>query len=155
MNQNLSSYRIFYTVANTGNISKAAKELYISQPALSKQLGQLEAELGVTLFDRGKHSLKLTRAGEVLLAETNELFRKQETMLERVRAAGNLSENIVQDAHGCAPSLRVGTDAITAQAAARGPAGRTRAAPAPKRAGRGCRSAAASRGGRHRTAASH
>ena len=32
MNQNLSSYRIFYTVANTGNISKAAKELYISQP---------------------------------------------------------------------------------------------------------------------------
>ena len=35
MNQNLSSYRIFYTVANTGNISKAAKELYISQPAIS------------------------------------------------------------------------------------------------------------------------
>ena len=42
MNQNLSSYRIFYTVANTGNISKAAKELYISQPAISKQIRQLE-----------------------------------------------------------------------------------------------------------------
>ena len=36
MNQNLSSYWIFYTVANAGNISKAAKELYISQPAISK-----------------------------------------------------------------------------------------------------------------------
>ena len=34
MYQNLSSYRIFYAVANTGNISKAAKELYISQPAI-------------------------------------------------------------------------------------------------------------------------
>ena len=37
MNQNLSSYWIFYTVANAGNISKAAKELYISQPALIGQ----------------------------------------------------------------------------------------------------------------------
>lgn len=35
MNQNLSSYWIFYTVANAGNISKAAKELYISQPAIA------------------------------------------------------------------------------------------------------------------------
>ena len=42
MNQNLSSYRIFYTVANTGNISKAAKELYISQPAISKSIQKLE-----------------------------------------------------------------------------------------------------------------
>ena len=38
MNQNLSSYWIFYTVANAGNISKAAKELYISQPAISKSI---------------------------------------------------------------------------------------------------------------------
>ena len=38
MNQNLSSYWIFYTVANAGNISKAAKELYISQPAISKSV---------------------------------------------------------------------------------------------------------------------
>ena len=43
MNQNLSSYRIFYTVANTGNISKAAKELYISQPAISKSIQKLES----------------------------------------------------------------------------------------------------------------
>ena len=47
MNQNLSSYRIFYTVANTGNISKAAKELYISQPAISKSISKLEENLGV------------------------------------------------------------------------------------------------------------
>ena len=70
------SLEYFLIVVKHLNISRAAQELYISQPALSKQLGQLEAELGVTLFDRGKHSLKLTRAGEVLLAETNELLGK-------------------------------------------------------------------------------
>ena len=46
MNQNLSSYWIFYTVANAGNISKAAKELYISQPAISKSIQKLEENLG-------------------------------------------------------------------------------------------------------------
>ena len=44
MNQNLSSYQFFYTVANTGNISKAAKELYISQPAISKSIQKLEGK---------------------------------------------------------------------------------------------------------------
>ena len=47
MNQNLSSYRIFYTVANSGNISKAAKELYISQPAISKSIQKLEESVGI------------------------------------------------------------------------------------------------------------
>lgn len=42
MLQSLSSYRIFYTVAKTQNISKAAKELYISQPAISKSIQKLE-----------------------------------------------------------------------------------------------------------------
>ena len=50
MNQNLSSYRIFYTVANTGNISKAAKELYISQPAISKSIQKLEKALAANFF---------------------------------------------------------------------------------------------------------
>lgn len=83
----------FLVVVKHLNISKAAKELFISQPALSKQISQLEAELGVSLFDRTKHSLKLTYAGEVLLSETNELFNKREELLQRVRAAGNVSEN--------------------------------------------------------------
>ena len=50
MNQNLSSYWIFYTVANAGNISKAAKELYISQPAISKAISKLEESLGIKLL---------------------------------------------------------------------------------------------------------
>ena len=52
MDQSLSSYKTFYTVASTGNISKAAKELYISQPAISKSIRRLEDSLGVVLFNR-------------------------------------------------------------------------------------------------------
>ena len=46
MEQHLSQYRIFYEVARCGNISRAAKELYISQPAISKAIGKLEESLG-------------------------------------------------------------------------------------------------------------
>ena len=45
MSNNLSLYNIFYTVGKTSNISKAAKELYISQPAISKAIRRLEEEL--------------------------------------------------------------------------------------------------------------
>ena len=57
MNQNLSAYRIFYAVANSGNISKAAKELYISQPAISKSIQKLEEGLGCTLFVRSSRGV--------------------------------------------------------------------------------------------------
>ena len=50
MEQHLSQYRIFYEVAKAGNISKAAKELFISQPAISKAISKLEDNLDVTLF---------------------------------------------------------------------------------------------------------
>lgn len=93
------SLEYFLVVVKHLNISKAAKELFISQPALSKQISQLEAELGVSLFDRTKHSLKLTHAGEVLLSETNELFKKQDELRQRVRAAGNVSEDALRLCH--------------------------------------------------------
>ena len=68
MTQNLSSYRIFYAVANTGNISKAAKELYISQPAISKSIQKLEENIGIKLFDRSSRGVSLTPEGELLYA---------------------------------------------------------------------------------------
>ena len=74
MNQNLSSYRIFYTVANTGNISKAAKELYISQPAISKSISKLEAELGTALFARSSKGVTLTEEGQVLYEYVERAF---------------------------------------------------------------------------------
>lgn len=52
--------RCFLTVAREENITRAAEILHISQPALSRQLMQLEDELGVQLFKRGRHSSVLT-----------------------------------------------------------------------------------------------
>ena len=74
MNQNLSSYRIFYTVANTGNISKAAKELYISQPAISKSIQKLEESVGCKLFSRSSRGVVLTDEGQLLYEHVSEAF---------------------------------------------------------------------------------
>ena len=74
MTQNLSSYRIFYAVANTGNISKAAKELYISQPAISKSIQKLEENIGIKLFDRSSRGVSLTPEGELLYAHVKSAF---------------------------------------------------------------------------------
>lgn len=74
MNQNLSSYKIFYTVANTGNISKAAKELYISQPAISKSIQKLEESIGARLFERSSRGVTLTDAGELLYTHVKSAF---------------------------------------------------------------------------------
>ena len=65
MEQNLSQYKIFYEVAKAGNISKAAKELYISQPAISKAISKLEDSLNVTLFTRSSRGVHMTPEGEI------------------------------------------------------------------------------------------
>lgn len=73
MNQNLSSYWIFYTVANAGNISKAAKELYISQPAISKSIQKLEDGLECKLFSKLR-GVVLTDEGRLLYDHVSEAF---------------------------------------------------------------------------------
>ena len=74
MNQNLSSYRIFYTVANSGNISRAAKELYISQPAISKSIQKLEENVGCKLFSRSSRGVVLTDEGRILYDHVSTAF---------------------------------------------------------------------------------
>lgn len=74
MVQSLSCYRIFYTVAKTKNISKAAKELYISQPAISKSIQKLEDSLGCELFRRSSRGVILTEEGELLFTHVSSAF---------------------------------------------------------------------------------
>jgi DNA-binding transcriptional LysR family regulator len=63
---NLELYRIFYITAKLGSISKAAKELFTSQPAISQSIKQLEEKLGGQLFYRNHKGVSLTTEGEVL-----------------------------------------------------------------------------------------
>ena len=74
MISNLNNYVIFHTVAKTGNISKAASQLYISQPAISKSISKLEAELGTALFSRSSRGVVLTEEGQVLYEYVERAF---------------------------------------------------------------------------------
>lgn len=73
----------FLTVAREENITRAAQLLHVTQPTLSRQLMQLEEELGVQLFHRGKHSVSLTEDGMLLRRRAQELVSLSEkTKLE-------------------------------------------------------------------------
>ena len=88
MEQNLSQYKIFYEVAKAGNISKAAKELYISQPAISKAISKLEDSLNVTLFTRSSRGVHMTPEGEILFRHAETAFQalnSGEEELKRIR----------------------------------------------------------------------
>ncbi len=74
MEQHLSQYRIFYEVARCGNISRAAKELYISQPAISKAISKLEESLNTRLFVRNSRGVQLTKEGSVLFQHIHSAF---------------------------------------------------------------------------------
>src|SRR5579884_2162586 len=71
---NLHHLSIFKTVCEEGGISRGAKRLLISQPAVSKQLQQLERAIGTQLIDRAPGGLRLTQAGELLLEYARRIF---------------------------------------------------------------------------------
>ncbi|HIV24315.1 MAG TPA: LysR family transcriptional regulator [Candidatus Scatomonas pullistercoris] len=91
MNQALSQYYIFYVAARCGNISRASRELFISQPAVSKSIRKLEQSLHTVLFRRGPRGVLLTEDGELLYRHVSEAFASLETAeqsLERKHALG-------------------------------------------------------------------
>ncbi|MFF9090900.1 LysR family transcriptional regulator [Streptomyces sp. NPDC014991] len=86
----LRGLRYFVTVAEEGNVSRAARRLHMSQPPLSQRIRELEAELGCELFLRGPKGMRLTPAGDVLLEEAKVLLAGADRAKERVarRATG-------------------------------------------------------------------
>lgn len=79
--------RYFLAVAQEGNITKAAQQLHITQPTLSRQLAQLEDELGVALFKRGARRLELTAAGLQLRRRAEELSELAHKTVQEVVAS--------------------------------------------------------------------
>ena len=75
MNINLDSYNVFYAVAKSGNITKASNILHISQPAITKQIKNLEEELGFQLFIRTKRGVILTSNGEKVYEQIKEAMK--------------------------------------------------------------------------------
>ena len=84
---NYNKLRYFYEASRTLNLTRAAQNLYISQPALSKHISDLENDFGTPLFVRTNRNLILTQAGEVLREECCRIFDREEELYRRVRAA--------------------------------------------------------------------
>lgn len=100
----LRRLRYFIAVAECGNISKAAQKIFLTQPALSRQIKTLEDEIGQPLIERLANSIRLTPTGEALLKEARDLLRHADEALTRVRACGQS----VRLRIGYAPSLASG-----------------------------------------------
>jgi DNA-binding transcriptional LysR family regulator len=90
----LRQLRYFATVARELNFTRAAARLHVAQPALSRQVKQLEEELGVPLLVRNKRSVQLTRQGESFLSEVEQILQQSERAMRRARANGADALNI-------------------------------------------------------------
>lgn len=96
---NLELYRVFYTVAKCGSLTKAAEELYISQPAVSQSIKQLENQLGTSLFNRTHRGMELSEQGGKLI------FSEVERALRLFNEAENRIAQMKESATG---TIRIG-----------------------------------------------
>jgi len=101
MNVNFELYRIFYIVANNGNITKASQELLISQPAISKAIKNLEEQLGGQLFTR-------TKRGVILTEEGKEFYNYIKQAMEYISSAENKFTELINLDSGM---IRIGISA--------------------------------------------
>lgn len=84
----------FLTIAREENITKAAALLHVTQPTLSRQMMQLEAELGVKLFTRNSHNITLTEQGLLLKRRAQELVSLAEKTKQELKQEDELSGEI-------------------------------------------------------------
>jgi len=87
----LRKLRYFLTVAEERNLGRAAAQLHISQPPLTRQIHQLEEELDAQLFNRTPRGMELTEAGELLAQEARNIFSLVQQASERTQRASRAS----------------------------------------------------------------
>ena len=101
MEQTLSSYKIFKTVAEEGSFLKAAEKLYISQPAISKSVKRLEDSLNVKIFVREARGVRLTNDGQMLYEHITAAFNSIDIAENKIKRKNSLGIG----------TLRIGTSA--------------------------------------------
>ncbi|EJN05849.1 LysR substrate-binding domain-containing protein [Phyllobacterium sp. YR531] len=107
----LKRLRYFIAVAEELHFGRAAVRLGMAQPPLSRQIGQLEKDVGALLFDRSRSQIRLTQAGEILLERSRDLLASLDSTFAEVRRIGTGSEGRLRIAfvgsstHGVLPTL--------------------------------------------------
>lgn len=102
----LRRLQIFWAIAHTTSLTKAAKLLGVSQPSLSQQLGSLEATIGGKLFDRLSNSMVLTELGASLLGKAEDVLRSLQTFEDSLPQAGAATRQTIRIA-GVTSAMRV------------------------------------------------
>jgi DNA-binding transcriptional LysR family regulator len=101
----LRHLRYFIAVAEQENVSRAALKLHVSQPGVSRQIHDLEEEIGVQLFERSAKSLRLTDAGRKFLDEARAVLQRTEEAVRNARAVAGAGDGEIHV--GYAPSLTI------------------------------------------------
>src|SRR5437588_10355353 len=98
----LRHLRYFIRVAEEENVSRAALKLHVSQPAVSRQIRDLENELGFLLLERSAKSVRLTQAGRTFFVEARAVLQRAD---EAVKAARAIADGGAELHVGYAPSI--------------------------------------------------
>src|SRR6185295_322571 len=106
MSAELRHIAAFLAVARCGNFTRAATELHVSQPALTVQIRQLEAALGLRLFDRNNRNVALTQPGRDLVAPFERVLLEVQSIVEHARDVAAHRRGVITVA--CLPSIAAG-----------------------------------------------
>ena len=90
----ITSLEYFKLIAELNSLTLAAKELHVTQPAMSAILKKLEAELGIRLFDRTSNSIRLNRFGEIALDHTNAILKQVSDMKKDLAEASQMEQSL-------------------------------------------------------------
>jgi DNA-binding transcriptional LysR family regulator len=110
----LRHLRYFVAAAEAENVSRAALKLHVSQPALSRQIRDLEEELGFSLFERSAQSVRLTEAGKTFLTEAQAVLQRAEEAVNRARAIATGGRTELHVGYAPSPTARIMPPALRA-----------------------------------------
>jgi DNA-binding transcriptional LysR family regulator len=110
----LRHLRYFMAVAEALSFNKAAAKLRIAQPALGRQVQDLEDEIGVDLFKRSPQGVTLTAEGKLFLGEVRELLKRADESVEKVRALGRGQYGELHVGYSPSPTVEILPPALAA-----------------------------------------
>jgi DNA-binding transcriptional LysR family regulator len=110
----LRHLRYFVAVAEAENVSRAALKLHVSQPGISRQIRDLEDEIGFQLFERSAKSIKLTSAGKTFLAEAKAVLQRADEAVKMARAIATGAQGELHVGYAPSPTSRILPPALRA-----------------------------------------